>query len=212
MTLIITRESTESDDPGPEIQDRIWLNMVVAGGSQREKGVRALFTRYRSALIRFLLKRGVAPENADDIVQEAFIRMIKGSATFRNESKVSSWLFQIASNLHIDKTRQVQHEQTVGEDEWRHLESTVSPDPLEGLESQTAENLQDCYDRGFSQFEHEFPDRAEVLRYVVSHHWSIRDVAKFLGRTEGATREFLSQCRKKFRAYVEPCQRYLRVE
>ena len=51
----------------------------------------------------------------------------------------------------------------------------------------------------------DFPDRARAIGFLVIEEWSVEDIARALGRTPGATREFLSQCRKKLRPYIEDC-------
>jgi RNA polymerase sigma-70 factor (ECF subfamily) len=41
-------------------------------------------------------------EDAEDVVQESFIRMWKSLSTYRNEAKLSTWLYKIAVNLCLD--------------------------------------------------------------------------------------------------------------
>lgn len=198
-------DARSSDDE----QDRIWLVLVAQGGRQAEKAVEALFRRYRGSLLGFLMRRGISTENAEELVQETFIRMVKGATGFRHDARVSSWLFQIAKNLHIDQTRKNTPESTMDETQWLVVESTVAANDSMQAESRAAQSLQDCYDLAFARFAREFPERAEALQCVVKDNWAIRDVAKFLSRTEGATREYLSQCKKKLKDYLEPCRRFL---
>lgn len=192
-------------------QDRIWLDLVAGGGSQADKAVESLFRHYRRPLMGFLIQRGVGADAAEDLVQEVFIRMVRGAAGFRHQARVSSWLFQIAANLHIDQTRKLNLEETVDDAQWLQIEATVAAQhcPAGQQETASAEGLQECFDRGFSEFALAFPERAQALQQVVVHNWAVRDVAVFLNRTEGATREFLSQCRKKLREYLEPCRDFL---
>jgi hypothetical protein len=42
--------------------------------------------------------------------------------------------------------------------------------------------------------------------------WSIAEVAELLERNPGATREYLSQCRKLLRPFLEPCRALLMEE
>lgn len=192
-------------------QDRLWLDLVAQGGREGDRAVASLFRQYRRPLMAFLMQRGVDAGAAEDLVQEVFIRMVRGAAGFRCEARVSTWLFQIAANLHIDQTRKRNLEETVDEAQWHEIEGRVaSPACVAGpQEAADAERLQECFDHGFSRFAQAHPQRAQALQNVVEHQWSVRDVAHFLGRTEGATREFLSQCRKKLREYLEPCREFL---
>jgi RNA polymerase sigma-70 factor (ECF subfamily) len=191
-------------------QDRLWLQLVAHGGREGDQAVASLFRRYRRPLLGFLAQRGLGAEAAEDLVQDVFIRMVKGAAGFRHEARVSSWLFQIAANLHVDQTRRVNLEDTADEAQWQHIEGTVAAQgALDAPVHTAAQDLHDCFEQGFAQFARAHPARAEALQQVVVHNWAVRDVAAFLERSEGATREFLSQCRKKLREFLEPCRGFL---
>jgi RNA polymerase sigma-70 factor (ECF subfamily) len=73
-------------------------------GSAGASSIHVLVERYRGPLRRFFLKRSHSPDDADDLVQEAFSRMaMRGpSEDVQNQE---AFLFQIASNLLRDKAR-----------------------------------------------------------------------------------------------------------
>ena len=50
-------------------------------------------------------------------------------------------------------------------------------------------------------------ERAEVLR-LDFEEMSTLEISKIIDRTELATRKFLSESRKAFRKYAEPCRAY----
>jgi RNA polymerase sigma factor (sigma-70 family) len=57
--------------------------------------------RWRPALMAFFLRRVRNPSEAEDLVQEVFVRMLR-----RGESAVSDvYIFQIAQNLLVDRIR-----------------------------------------------------------------------------------------------------------
>lgn len=190
-------------------QDRLWLSLVAQGGRDGEKALEALFRKFRRPLIAFLAQRRVEHEAAEDLVQETFVRVVRGAAGFRGEAKVSSWLFQIARNLHLDQLRRENLEDTLDEDGWARVEGEVATPAVCESPAAVQQALQDCFDQGWRLFGEAHPQPAQVLEKVVQHGWSIRDVAGFLARTEGATREYLSQCRKKLKRFVEPCRELL---
>jgi len=194
--------STAADDA----QDRAWLQVVAAGGRDAERALEALFRKYRRPLLAFLLQRRLDEGSAEDLVQEVFMRVVRGADGFRGEAKVSSWLFQIARNLHVDQLRKARPEETVDEDAWMAIEHSVALAPACEAPASAHEALQDCFDRGYGAFAQAYPQASEVLDKVVKLEWSTREVAEFLERTEGATREYLSQCRKKLKRFLEPCR------
>ncbi len=62
-----------------------------------------LMERYRPRLFGFLMKR--APDAADDLFQETWIRVVRARDSFDPERRFSTWLFQIANNLCRDRGR-----------------------------------------------------------------------------------------------------------
>ena len=187
-------------------EDQHWIQMVALGGRHRDEGVRNLFLKYRRRLLAFLVRRGADSHSAEDMLQEVFVKVVHGAESFRNDAKVSTWIFQIARNLHIDSLRRTNLEGTVGEDEWHRIEAEIAAtEGFQADESWRVEQAWVCVERAFEEFAVVHPAAAEVLDKVVREGWSTRDAAQFLQRTEGATREFLSQCRKKLRRYLEPC-------
>lgn len=57
------------------------------------------------AKIHFYLERIVGEHEADDLTQEVFLKVNKGLRSFRGESKLSTWIYRIATNVARDKLR-----------------------------------------------------------------------------------------------------------
>ena len=57
-----------------------------------------LVRRYRPRLINYLSWMMCGPDEAEDVVQETFLRAYKGLGRFRGESLFSTWLFRIGIN------------------------------------------------------------------------------------------------------------------
>ena len=55
--------------------------------------------------IHFYLERIVGEHEADDLTQEVFLKVNKGLRSFRGESKLSTWIYHIATNVARDKLR-----------------------------------------------------------------------------------------------------------
>ncbi len=58
-----------------------------------------IMTRYRGRMLNVALRRLGNHADAEEIVQDTFIRAHRGLATFRGESSLSAWLHRIALNL-----------------------------------------------------------------------------------------------------------------
>jgi RNA polymerase sigma-70 factor (ECF subfamily) len=59
----------------------------------------ALLKEHQNHLYRFVLRNIGNPSDAEDIAQQAFVEAYKSMASFRGESKMSTWLYGIAMNL-----------------------------------------------------------------------------------------------------------------
>jgi RNA polymerase sigma-70 factor (ECF subfamily) len=64
-----------------------------------------LFERHHVSLFDFLSRTMGDRAAAEDLVQEIFIRILKYRATYRDEGRFETWIFQIARNARIDYLR-----------------------------------------------------------------------------------------------------------
>lgn len=58
------------------------------------------------------LSRLAGPDEAEDIAQEAFEKISIGLGEFREESKLSTWIYRIATNTAIDRLRSAAYKQS----------------------------------------------------------------------------------------------------
>ena len=64
-----------------------------------------LYRRYRMDLYRYLCFLTHDPVQAEDLLSETFVRVIKRLPTFRGECEVKTWLFGIARNIWLESLR-----------------------------------------------------------------------------------------------------------
>lgn len=84
--------------------DDLALIAAIAQGSS--EALEALYDRYAAVVYRMALRILKNPELAEEMVQEAFWRVWRRSASFANErGRVAQWLFGIVHNLCIDELR-----------------------------------------------------------------------------------------------------------
>lgn len=62
------------------------------------------FERFGNDIYHFLIYR-VGPTDAEDLLQEVFIKALKGFNSFKENASPKTWLFSIARNLAIDESR-----------------------------------------------------------------------------------------------------------
>lgn len=64
----------------------------------KEKGFLQLMETYQKPLYWHIRRLVVSHEDAEDILQEAFINVYRFSGSFKGDSKVYTWLYRIATN------------------------------------------------------------------------------------------------------------------
>jgi RNA polymerase sigma-70 factor (ECF subfamily) len=68
-----------------------------------------LLARHRKPVYNFILRFLGDKETAEDLLQEAFMRVIKGAEAYKRQAKFTTWLYTIARNLCVDQTRRRKH-------------------------------------------------------------------------------------------------------
>ena len=77
-----------------------------------------LLRRHRGPLHTFLVRMLGDRERAEDLAQEAFLRIAKGASGWEQRAKFKTWLYTIARNLCVDQGRR---------DRFRRTESLDAP-------------------------------------------------------------------------------------
>lgn len=65
----------------------------------------ALVARWEQPLFRFACRLLQRPEDARDVCQETFLRVLRKANRFRRGARFSTWMYQIALNLCRDHVR-----------------------------------------------------------------------------------------------------------
>ena len=70
-----------------------------------ERAFCALFRAYAPKLRAYFLWKGMRRQDADDLVQQTFLRVHSARASYREGEPVRPWLFAIARNQRLDHCR-----------------------------------------------------------------------------------------------------------
>ncbi len=92
----------------------------------RDGDVRAfelLVTRHRKAVYNFIVRFVRDAAQAEDVLQETFLRVIKSADAYEKQAKFTTWLYTIARNLCVDAARRGKHRRAAS------LDAPVNNDP-----------------------------------------------------------------------------------
>lgn len=100
----------------------------------------SLFERHRSMVYRFAYQMAPRRDDAEDMVQEVFVRAYQNLHRYRDEAKFTTWLLRIATNLGTDRARMshrrhaLEQQEAAGALVW--MTQDHSEDPVHNLESE----------------------------------------------------------------------------
>src|SRR5271157_1934699 len=82
--------------------DSFSLNLPLARFATDSCEATALYRELRKPLLRYLAGLGLSSEEAQDVVQDAFLSLHKHQAAGGSQENIRSWLFRVAlDNAHI---------------------------------------------------------------------------------------------------------------
>jgi RNA polymerase sigma factor (sigma-70 family) len=178
------------------------------GGAAIERALQLLDRSYFAILFRESVRGLGDPESARDLVQDTFIKVWLRCATFQGDSELLPWIKSILRHGLLDRLRKATSdvaldtgEDQPGETQLRIAELSAELIPRPDSEAARAQ-LDDCFKRCWRRFETASPSHALVMTWIVEDGLTHEQIGELLGRTPGATREFISQCRKRARLHL----------
>jgi RNA polymerase sigma-70 factor (ECF subfamily) len=95
-----------------------------------EQRVTQLFYSMREPVYRYLLMAFGNAADAEEITQEAFLRLLLHLQSGRSIDQVRPWIFRVAHNLAVDLQKSRKYESSLDPDGWGECSQTrADPDP-----------------------------------------------------------------------------------
>ena len=185
-----------------ELTDTVAVAQARAGDSG---AFRILVERHSRNLFRLAYRMTGHEQDAEDIVQETFLRAYRQLAKFDDRASFGTWLYRIAANCSLDliraRKRRSEHIESVADegapDPMQELpDLTPTPDRLAmsgEVESRVAAVLE-----GLSEMER----TAFVLRHYEG--MCIDDISRTLGVQPNAAKHSIFRAVQKLRRALEP--------
>lgn len=71
----------------------------------------SIYNEYYTKIIQYL-SRIVGPNDAEDLAQDVFNKISRNLGGFKGKSKLSTWVYRIATNVAIDRSRSASYKQS----------------------------------------------------------------------------------------------------
>lgn len=182
--------------PGPISESENELQRVITRAQKGDPvAFDTLYERYAQHILRFLYLRTREAENAQDLTQEVFMRVLKNIAKFeyRGEKSFLGWLYTIAGNVLIGYLRRKRGVQTPLDE---HIE-LVDPRGQERVSS--------AFERVFllNAMSQLTEDQQQVITLKFFADLTNQEIASVIGRTEGAVKALQHRAIQSLQQIIE---------
>jgi len=155
-----------------------------------------LVEKFRRPIIAFMYRMARNQAVAEELAQEAFLRVYRSRQTYAAEAKFSTWLYRIATNLAVNHARDSRNEKAGVSLDEPDAETGQTLDVADGTPNVEQNILRRERMAAIRRHVEELPERQRVA--VVMHKYQemdYREIARVLKLSESATKSLL------FRAY-----------
>jgi len=185
----------DSDRPplATAVRGPVGVRSRSAAAADAEAVVLAAYQAHARELNAFARSLVRDRETAEDVVAEAYLRLVREAHAGRTPDDVRRWLYRVTANLVLSRGRRISVAQ-------RFLGRLV--DRRQG-ESPESRHLRLAIDPALREAVLALPPDSRVAVVMAARGASGREIAEAIGRSEAATRTLLTRARQRVRARLE---------
>jgi len=182
------------------LADEALIRRIKAGDAD---AFEEIVKTYEKPIYNLALRYTANPDDAFDVTQDVFLRVYRSIDTFKGQSKFSTWLYQIATNICIDYCRKASRKKEIsmvvtdesGEETEMDFADT-SPTPEQSVEhTELREEITRCIEKLGD--EHRM---ILILRDIDG--LSYQEIGSILGMEQGTVKSRLFRAREKLRGLL----------
>ncbi len=143
-----------------------------------------LYRRFSPKMYAVCLRYAGNAEEAEDILQEGFIKIFNKMHSFRNEGSFEGWIRRVFVNTAIEHFRRKKYLMPVTEKE----ENTLEGDSLSALDHLGAKDI-------IALIQELSPGYRTVFNMYVVEGYTHKEIAELLGISEGTSKSQLSRAK-----------------
>ena len=119
-----------------ELYDEQALQSQLSDPTQRRKAFEIVVRKFSSQIYWQIRRLVFSHDDADDILQNTFMKAWSSLETFRGDSKISTWLFRIATNESLSFLQRKREQLSLDDPEASVVNSLSSEEYFDGDEAQ----------------------------------------------------------------------------
>lgn len=169
--------------------DQHYINLVLEGDTH---AFSTLVGRYKDLVFTLALRMLKNTEEAEEIAQDAFIKVYKSLAKFKGDSKFSTWIYKVTYNTCLDRIKKnKKYFNNVAINEFTEHEIKTIDNALNYLEQEEyKQSIKDCIAMLPS-------DDAFLLTLYYFEELSLDEISKTIDLTANNVKVKLFRSRKK---------------
>jgi RNA polymerase sigma-70 factor (ECF subfamily) len=169
--------------------DNIIIHKVIAGDTN---AFSALVDRYKNLVFTLALRMLKNREEAEEVSQDAFVKVYKSLTKFKGDSKFSTWIYKVTYNTCLDRLKKNKRQQnTVAIDEFTEHHIKTLDNALETMEREERKRaIKNCLELLPSE-------DSFLLTLYYFEEQSLEDIAKITGLSANNIKVKLFRSRKK---------------
>lgn len=178
-------------------------DLIAAALRGDRSAFEGLVWRYQDRLYAAMVQVTNSPEEAEDVVQDAFVRAFLKLDTFQNNSQFFTWLYRIAFNSALSRMRRKR-----GVTSLDQAREEVGQEPVDQIDGPDARIMQDERVKMVQVALQRLSDDHRsilVLREMEDHPYET--IADILEISIGTVRSRLSRARTQLRLVLEEMER-----
>lgn len=174
-------------------------NLIVRIRSGHPEDFSCFLDCYGARVMALVSRMVPLPEDAEDVVQDAFVQAYLRLDSFGGQSRFSTWLYRIAYNQAVSWLRRNKRFTVEWKDDFAEPDEPVD----EMMQDEDDEHIS-YLERAFDQLNPE--EKALIVLHYHEEH-NVQEMAYILQTSVGAVRTRLSRLRKKLYRIVKQIQK-----
>lgn len=132
---------SETAQPSQAEQEQKWIQQLQhpqTNSKERTIAFDGIMRLHRRAIYSHIRKMVIDTDDTDDLLQETFVKVWKNIDKFKNESKLYTWIYRIATNetLRFLERKRKKHGLSMNETSEQLMQNLESDDQFSGEEVQ----------------------------------------------------------------------------
>lgn len=176
-------------------------SLIERAAKGDKSAAESLIKAYQASLYSYLLRLSGKPHVAEDIVQDAFVRVLMNLDRFDPKYRFSTWLFTIAKRLYVNAS---QKQKPRYDSEVVAAWGSSGPSPASPtIDDEVRGRARDVLQVALEDLSE---DQREIILLFHQQNWPIAAIADHMDMPEGTVKSHLHRGRQRMRRLLESAE------